>query len=136
MPTTAAASAYPAVRREPPHRSQEYRGARHQKRRLTVATSRLHSAWVADAAPHSIPKVILPRGRKPKADAAPATPAPTVTPAPRMWVRKKGATGTDGITRPGAPTPTEQPTLASERERATATAQRWASKFLSRTQRG
>ncbi|RUO91516.1 cell wall protein, partial [Corallococcus sp. AB018] len=109
-----------------PHRSQGYCAAHYQKRRLMVATDRLHSAWVEDAAPHSVPEVILPRGRRPKADAAPATPPPTVTPAPRMWVRKKGAAGADGTSEPGAPTPVGQPEtslLASERERATATAQ-------------
>ncbi|ADO70288.1 Vegetative protein [Stigmatella aurantiaca DW4/3-1] len=117
------------------HRSQGYCAAHYQKRRLMVATGLLHSAWVEDAAPHSIPEVILPRGRRPKADVAPATLAPTVKPAPRMWVRKKGA---DGASSPGAPTPagkSEANHLASESERATATAQRWASEFRSRTRR-
>ncbi|GEL75629.1 hypothetical protein MVI01_74130 [Myxococcus virescens] len=118
-----------------PHRSQGYCAAHYQKRRLMMATGRLHASWVEDAAPHSIPEVILPRGRRPKADAAPATPAPTAPPSPRMWVRKKGAAGVDGASGQGAPTPAGQPPLASERERATATAQRWASEFRSRTRR-
>ncbi|UYI25818.1 cell wall protein [Myxococcus xanthus] len=118
-----------------PHRSQGYCAAHYQKRRLMVATGRLHAAWVEDAAPHSIPDVILPRGRRPKADAAPPAPTPPVSATPRMWVRKKGAAGADGTSGQGAPTPAGQPPLASERERATATAQRWASEFRSRTRR-
>ncbi len=135
--TTARACAVIGCQR--PHRSQGYCGAHYQKRRLMMATGRLHSAWVEDAAPRSIPDVILPRGRKPKADTAPATPPPTVNPAPRMWVRKKGATGTDGPSSPGAPTPAGKPPashLPSDGERAKATAQRWASEFRSRTRRG
>ncbi|WNZ60936.1 hypothetical protein QEG98_34240 [Myxococcus sp. MxC21-1] len=99
------------------------------------ATGRLHSAWVEDTAPHSIPDVILPRGRRPKADAAPPAPKPPVSATPRMWVRKKGAAGADGTSGQGAPTPAGQSPVASERERATATAQRWASEFRSRTRR-
>ncbi|WP_228565168.1 cell wall protein [Myxococcus sp. AB036A] len=104
-----------------------------------AATGRLHAAWVEDAAPHTIPDVILPRGRKPKADAAPPAPKPSVSATPRMWVRKKGAAGADGASGPGATTPAGKPEashLASERERATATAQRWASEFRSPTRRG
>lgn len=108
-----------------------------------VASGRLHAAWVEGAAPHSVPDVILPRGRRPKADTAPATPPPTVNPAPRMWVRKKGhtagATGADGTSGPGKPTPAGKPLashLPSDGERAKATAQRWASEFRSRTRRG
>ncbi|TQF08523.1 cell wall protein, partial [Myxococcus llanfairpwllgwyngyllgogerychwyrndrobwllllantysiliogogogochensis] len=51
---------------------------------------------------------------------------------------KKGATGADGASGPGAPTPAGKPEanpLASERERAKATAQRWANEFRSRTRR-
>ncbi|TNV67167.1 cell wall protein [Corallococcus exiguus] len=126
-----------------PHVSQGYCGAHYQKRRLMVASGRLHAAWVEGAAPHSVPDVILPRGRRPKADTAPATPPPTVNPAPRMWVRKKGhtagATGADGTSGPGKPTPAGKPLashLPSDGERAKATAQRWASEFRSRTRRG
>lgn len=122
-----------------PHRSEGYCAAHYQKRRLMAATGRLHAAWVDDAAPHSIPEVILPRGRKPKADAAPPAPKAPVSATPRMWVRKKGATGADGASGPGAATPAgkqEVSHLASERERATATAQRWATEFRSRTKRG
>ncbi|NOJ84912.1 cell wall protein [Myxococcus xanthus] len=121
-----------------PHRSQGYCGAHYQKRRLMLATGRLHTAWVEGAAPHSVPEIILPRGRRPKADAAPATPAPAVSPSPRMWVRKKGAMGADGSSGPGAPAPAGKPEashLDSEGERAKATAQRWASEFRSRTRR-
>nr|WP_253817124.1 cell wall protein [Myxococcus xanthus] len=119
-----------------PHRSQGYCAAHYQKRRLMAATGRLHAAWVEDAAPHSIPEVILPRGRRPKADATPPAPKPLVSATPRMWVRKKGAAGADGTSGQGAPTPAGQPPLASERERAAATAQRWASEFRSGTRRG
>ncbi|TQF09178.1 cell wall protein [Myxococcus llanfairpwllgwyngyllgogerychwyrndrobwllllantysiliogogogochensis] len=131
-----------------PHRSQGYCGAHYQKRRLMLASGRLHAAWVEGAAPHSIPDVILPRGRRPKADAAPVTPPPAVNATPRMWVRKKGqlpgtagpngATRADAASGPRAPTPAGKPAanqLASERERATATAQRWATEFRSRTRR-
>ncbi|WP_284665367.1 hypothetical protein [Myxococcus sp. SDU36] len=54
------------------------------------ATGRLHSAWVKDAAPHSIPVVILPRGRRPKADAAPPAPkpVPTQNSVAASWVRQ------------------------------------------------
>ncbi|ADO70387.1 vegetative family protein [Stigmatella aurantiaca DW4/3-1] len=119
-----------------PHRSQGYCAAHYQKRRLMAATGRLHAAWVENAAPHTLPDVILPRGRKPKADAAPPAPKPPVSATPRMWVRKKGA---DGASGPGAPTPAGKPEasrLATDRERATATAQRWASEFRSPTRRG
>jgi len=108
-----------------------------------VATGRLHAAWVEDATPHSLPDVILPRGRRPKADAAPPAPKPPVSATPRMWVRKKGqlpgtpepseATKTVGASAPAAPTPAGS--LASERERASATAQRWASEFRSQVRR-
>lgn len=137
------ASACAVIGCKRPHRSQGYCAAHYQKRRLMVATGRLHAAWVEDAAPHSIPDVILPRGRRPKADAAPPAPKPPVSATPRMWVRKKGqlpdttgpngAAGADGASGAGAPTPAGN--LASDRERATATAQRWASEFRSRTRR-
>ncbi|WP_244172421.1 cell wall protein [Myxococcus virescens] len=129
------ASACAVIGCKRPLRSQGYCAAHYQKRRLMMATGRLHAAWVEDAAPHSIPEVILPRGRRPKADAAPPAPKPPVSATPRMWVRKKGAAGADGTSGQGTPTPAGQPPLASERERATATAQRWANEFRSRTRR-
>ncbi|WP_246137927.1 cell wall protein, partial [Myxococcus llanfairpwllgwyngyllgogerychwyrndrobwllllantysiliogogogochensis] len=128
-PPAPAARACAVIGCKRPHRSQGYCAAHYQKRRLMAATGRLHAAWVEDAAPHTLPDVILPRGRRPKADAAPSTPQPPVSATPRMWVRKKGATGADGASGPGAPTPAGKPEanpLASERERAKATAQRWA----------
>ncbi|WP_323389970.1 cell wall protein [Myxococcus qinghaiensis] len=130
-PPTPTARACAVIGCKRPHRSQGYCAAHYQKRRLMLATGRLHAAWVENAAPHSIPEVILPRGRRPRADAAPTTPAPAVAPAPRMWVRKKGATGADGTAGPGAPTPARQPNASSEQERAKATVQRWASEFRS-----
>jgi len=119
-----------------PRLSQGYCGAHYQKRRLMIATGRLHAAWVEGAPPQSIPEVNLPRGRRPKADAAPPAPKPPVSATPRMWVRKKGATEAAGASGPGAPTPAGQPSLASDGERAKATAQRWASEFRAGTRRG
>lgn len=130
-----------------PHRSQGYCAAHYQKRRLMVATSRLHAAWVEDAAPHSIPDVILPRGRRPKTEPAqPLAPAaPSPTPKPKVWVRKKGqgvlplGPGLEGAAvapSAGLGNPSQagsgdtRPALESEREVAVAAAQRWVSDFL------
>lgn len=141
---TPAPAAAPAARAcavigcKQPHRSQGYCAAHYQKRRLMVATGRLHAAWVEGAAPHSIPDVILPRGRRPRADVEAPSPKPPVSATPRMWVRKKGelppGPGGDGALAlaPGAPPPPaklEASSLSSESERATAAAQRWAREF-------
>jgi hypothetical protein len=129
-----------------PHRSQGYCAAHYQKRRLMVATGRLHPAWVEGAAPHSIPDVILARGRRPKAATAqPASAAPSPTPSPKVWVWKKGqgvlplGPGLESAavapnTRPASPNSAgpgdTRPAQESEHERAIAAAQRWVSDFL------
>ena len=46
-----------------PSRSKGYCAAHYQKRRMLERTKRLPSAWVEDAAPHSVPDVKLKRGR-------------------------------------------------------------------------
>ncbi|NBD08310.1 cell wall protein [Corallococcus sp. Z5C101001] len=144
MRETPAPAAAPAVRAcavigcRQPHRSQGYCAAHYQKRRLMVATGRLHAAWVEGAAPHSIPDVILPRGRRPKAEVATPSPKQPASATPRMWVRKKGELPLGAevagalAPAPGAPPPpakAEASSLSSETERATAAAQRWAREF-------
>ncbi|NOJ92341.1 cell wall protein [Corallococcus coralloides] len=147
-PTATAARACAVIGCQRPHRSQGYCATHYQKRRLMVATGRLHSAWVEGAAPHSLPDVILPRGRRPKADAKTPLPKPPVIAEPRMWVRKKGqlplVAGTEGATaagrapgygEPPPPGKLEATPLASESERATAAAQRWANEFRAQRRR-
>ncbi len=130
-----------------PHRSQGYCAAHYQKRRLMVATNRLHPAWVENAAPHSLPDVILPRGRsrvEPEATQSPAA-EPSPPPAPKVWVRKKGqgllplGAVLDGDTSavgagprsPDLASPSEAPGPQElDHERAVAAAQRWVSDFL------
>lgn len=141
---TARACAVIGCRR--PHRSQGYCAAHYQKRRLMVATGRLHAAWVENAAPHSLPDVILPRGRRPKAESAlPPAAAPSPTPTPKVWVRKKGqgvlplGPGVESAAvapsaGPGSPSSASpgdaRPLQENEHERAVAAAQRWGSDFL------
>ena len=147
-----AAAPEPAVRAcavigcKRPHRSQGYCAAHYQKRRLMVATGRLHAAWVENAAPHSIPDVILPRGRKPRSEvSSPPVEVQAPLPAPRVWVRKKGqgvlplgtesdsaaAASSAGPGGPnGASTGDTRPVQGSEQELAVAAAQRWVSDFL------
>ncbi|WP_284666651.1 cell wall protein [Myxococcus sp. SDU36] len=123
-----------------PVRSLGYCAAHYQKRRLMVASGRLHHAWTEDAAPNSIPDVILGRKRRESAEAMETvaiTPAP-VRPSegPRVWVRKKGVS-------PVVPTPSgdSQPVLQlaqasviptaqrSEREQVASIVEQWASEF-------
>ncbi|WNZ65478.1 cell wall protein [Myxococcus sp. MxC21-1] len=61
-----------------PVRSLGYCAAHYQKRRLMVASGRLHHAWTEDAAPNSIPDVILGRKRRESSEA----PETAVTPEP------------------------------------------------------
>ncbi len=122
-----------------PVRSLGYCAAHYQKRRLMVASGRLHHAWTEDAAPNSIPDVILGRKRRESSEApeTAVTPEP-VRPSegPRVWVRKKGAS-------PVVPTPSGDsapilqlaqasviPTAQrSEREQVASIVQQWASEF-------
>jgi len=129
-----------------PHRSQGYCAAHYQKRRLMVATNRLHPAWVENAAPHSLPDVILPRGRRAEPEAAQSPVAePSPPPAPKVWVRKKGQGLLPLGAAPGSDAPAEgagpripdlaSPSEAPERREldhasAVAAAQRWVSDFL------
>ncbi|QSQ28306.1 cell wall protein [Pyxidicoccus parkwayensis] len=131
-----------------PHRSQGYCATHYQKRRLMLATGRLHAEWVENAAPHSIPDVILPRGRRPKAESSrPPAPVPAPAPTPKVWVRKKQQgvlpLGPDlesatvaPRARPASPSPAgTRPAQGSEHEAAIAAAQRWASDFLAQKRR-
>ncbi len=77
-----------------PARSKGYCSAHYQKLRLLVKSNRRPESWVDDAAPQSVPEVVLPRGRaasKALAEAAPQRPEPQTPPKPKVWVRKKGA---------------------------------------------
>ncbi|MFP2957459.1 cell wall protein [Myxococcus sp. 1LA] len=131
-----------------PVRSLGYCAAHYQKRRLMVASGRLHHAWTEDAAPNSIPDVILGRKRREASEA----PEPTVIPeavrpaeGPRVWVRKKGASAvvptSNGDSQPSlqlAPPaqssviPTAQ---RSEREQVASIVEQWASEFRANKQR-
>lgn len=76
-----------------PARSKGYCSAHYQKLRLLVKSNRRPDKWVDDAAPQSVPEVVLPRGRaasKALAEAAPRRPEPAAPPKPKAWVRKKG----------------------------------------------
>ncbi len=122
-----------------PVRSLGYCAAHYQKRRLMVASGRLHHAWTEDAAPNSIPDVILGRKRRDSAEAMETAIIPEpVRPSegPRVWVRKKGVS-------PVVPTPSgdSQPVLQlaqasviptaqrSEREQVASIVEQWASEF-------
>lgn len=48
---------------EHPSRTKGYCATHYQKRRLLTRTERLPEAWKDDAAPQSVPDVVLPRGR-------------------------------------------------------------------------
>jgi hypothetical protein len=81
-----------------PSRSKGYCSAHYQKLRLLVKTGRRPASWVDDAPPHSVPEVVLPRGRmatKGREEAPPPPPPPAEPPKPKAWVRKKG--GTDRV---------------------------------------
>ncbi|WXH31689.1 hypothetical protein WA016_05665 [Myxococcus stipitatus] len=119
-----------------PVRTLGYCSAHYQKRRLMVATGRLHAAWVEHAAPHSIPDVILSRRRRSEAPAQPAVSAPAPAPSgPRVWVRKKGqaqASGEEG----GSSLPTLPPVLRpADKEDVGDTVKRWAEEFLANKRR-
>jgi hypothetical protein len=76
-----------------PARSKGYCSAHYQKLRLLVKSNRRPEKWVDDAAPQSVPDVVLPRGRaasKALAEAVPQRPEPVAPPKPKAWVRKKG----------------------------------------------
>ncbi len=78
-----------------PARSKGYCSAHYQKLRLLVKSGRRPASWVDDAAPRSVPEIVLPRGRaasKARKEApAPSRPEPKSPPKPKAWVRKKGA---------------------------------------------
>jgi len=78
-----------------PARSKGYCSAHYQKLRLLVKSGRRPASWVDDAAPRSVPEIVLPRGRaaaKARQEApAPSRPEPKTPPKPKAWVRKKGA---------------------------------------------
>ncbi|WP_229908576.1 hypothetical protein [Comamonas sp. JC664] len=128
-----------------PVRSLGYCAAHYQKRRLMVASGRLHQAWTEDAAPHSIPDVILGRQRREptEAPAAAVVPeAPRVSEGPRVWVRKKGSAATVTPTHGEAQAPALgqasvippiQPSgpsgQRSEREQVASIVEQWASEF-------
>jgi histone H1/5 len=77
-----------------PARSKGYCSAHYQKLRLLVKSGRRPASWVDDAAPRSVPEIVLPRGRaavKAREEApAPSRPEPRSPPKPKAWVRKKG----------------------------------------------
>ncbi|MBZ4418896.1 cell wall protein [Myxococcus sp. RHSTA-1-4] len=118
-----------------PVRSLGYCAAHYQKRRLMVATGRLHRLWVEDAAPHSLPDVILSRKRRAEAEkAAPPADAPRTGASPRAWVRKKGRPETlpsSAEGAPPAPVPRRSPAMPRQAEGGgvTATLERWATEF-------
>lgn len=79
-----------------PARSKGYCSAHYQKLRLLVKTNRRPASWVDDAAPNSVPEIVLPRGRaaqREREEEVPAEPPPPAEPPkPKAWIRKKGAT--------------------------------------------
>ncbi|WP_426751949.1 cell wall protein [Myxococcus sp. Y35] len=133
-----------------PVRSLGYCAAHYQKRRLMVASGRLHHAWTEDAAPNSIPDVILGRKRREPSE----TPEPQVTPevvrpseGPRVWVRKKGSAAAGApsngngdaqpsLLGPASVIPPVQPSAQrSEREQVASIVEQWASEFRANKQR-
>lgn len=60
-----------------PARSKGYCSAHYQKLRMLIRTNRRPDAWVDDAAPHSVPDVVLPRGRAASKALKANTAAPT-----------------------------------------------------------
>ncbi len=78
-----------------PARSKGYCSAHYQKLRLLVKTGRRPASWVDDAAPQSVPEMVLPRGRaavkQREAETSRPPPPPAEPPTPKAWVRKKGA---------------------------------------------
>ena len=140
---TPLASAEPAARAcavigcRHPARSLGYCAAHYQKRRLMVATGRLHREWVEDAAPHSLPDVILTRRRREDMpEEAPPVEAAPQSDAPRVWVRKKGVPVTpdaspEAASRDVLPAPRRGPPTPPKPEghEVTSTVERWAAEF-------
>ncbi|WP_241759228.1 cell wall protein [Pyxidicoccus parkwayensis] len=123
-------------------RSLGYCAAHYQKRRLMVATGRLHRLWVEDAAPHSLPDVILSRKRRTETNKA-APPGEETRPgtSPRAWVRKKGPPAAPTSSAQGAPpAPVPRRNSATPRQpedsTVTATLERWATEFRAGKRRG
>ncbi|WP_211194352.1 cell wall protein [Pyxidicoccus fallax] len=122
-----------------PVRSLGYCAAHYQKRRLMVATGRLHSAWVEDAAPHSIPDVILSRRRREASEKAAPRVEVAQPSAPRAWIRKKGQpVPTSPSATEASPKPLPGPATARHAENGdvAATLARWATEFRSGKRNG
>lgn len=117
-----------------PVRSLGYCAAHYQKRRLMVATGRLHRLWVEDAAPHSLPDVILSRRRRAETESTPAAEAAPAPASPRVLVRKKAQpeapdASADSQAAASAVTPTRGPVAPQRPEDVTSTVARWAAEF-------
>jgi hypothetical protein len=115
-----------------PVRSLGYCAAHYQKRRLMIASNRLHPLWVENAEPHSLPDVIpprRPRGERQRTESPAPEAAPEVRPVaePRVIIRKKGQTGAAS----GTPEKDAAPTQ-SEHEQVASTVERWAQEFKAR----
>jgi hypothetical protein len=119
-----------------------------RQRQQMLESNRLHPEWVEGAAPHSVPKVIPPRGprgerqpRRRREESAQAALPLEVTPRPatepRMFVRRKKAdagttvTPTEVTTASTAPGPEVVPTQDMHQQIAS-TLGRWANEFKSR----
>lgn len=104
------------------------------------STGRLPPAWVEDAAPHSLPDVILPRAhRAEKEDAAPPAEEARPEASPRVWVRKKGppvAQPSSAEEVPPAPQPSPARPQQLENSTIMATVERWAAEFRAGKRRG
>lgn len=125
-----------------PVRSLGFCEAHYQKRRLMVATGRLHREWVENAAPHSLPDVILTRKRRAETKkAAPPGEEARLDASPRAWVRKKGqpaAPPPSAQEAPSAPVPRRTPATPPQPQDSTvaATLERWATEFRAGKRRG
>lgn len=113
-----------------PPRSLGYCAAHYQKRRLMIASNRLHPLWVENPEPNSLPDVIPPRRpRGERQRTAAEAPAPEARPVvePRVIIRKKGAAPA-GATDKGAEAVPQQ----SEHAQVASTVERWAQEFKAR----
>lgn len=113
-----------------PPRSLGYCAAHYQKRRLMIASNRLHPLWVENPEPNSLPDVIpprRPRGERQRLAAEAPTPAARPVVEPRVIIRKKGAApaGTADKGAEAAPQQNEHAQVAS-------TVERWAQEFKAR----
>lgn len=114
-----------------PVRSLGYCAAHYQKRRLMIASNRLHPLWVENAEPHTLPDVIPPRrarGERQRTGSPVPEAAPEARPAPGprgVIIRKKGQAAA------GSPEPA-QPAGPSEHEQVASTVERWAQEFQAR----